>query len=71
MSSLLFLRYCLFVVLAIKELTMETRLTSNSPCFCLSSGEIKGLHHHAEDAAEFLNRLLIHIFSAKKFSSEM
>lgn len=33
MSSLLFLD---FVVLAVKELTMETRLTSNSPCFCLS-----------------------------------
>ena len=38
-----------FVVLAVLELALQTRLASNPQryaCLCLPSIEIKGVHHH-------------------------
>ena len=46
---LLFETGFLCVALAILELTLQTRLASNSErltCLCLPSPEIKGVHHH-------------------------
>ena len=41
------------------ELTLKTRLTSNSQrsaCLCLSNAGIKGLHHHHPAASKFYNQ---------------
>lgn len=46
-----------YVALASLEITMKTRLASNSEtiCFCFLSGVIKGVYHHA--SLEFLMKL--------------